>query len=250
MSKNQGDWPMQTSIPRRLLEIEYDNAARDYLRSLPLEHFMEAIPQATQRKITVSSFDLVHVAKPEIQTFSELLIQYEQPTRGKRRKIGQVVPDNMVVVCDEPIKAEGSYNLPLQPKGPFWVFEYVSNGSKRKDYVDSFDKYEKELKVPYYLTFYPDNEELTLYRHNGTKYVTVLPDEHGRYAVPELEMELALLDGWVRYWFRGELLPLPADLLKELNATKKELKEERKARLAAEQEVERLRAQLAARDKQ
>ena len=49
------------------------------------------------------------------------------------------------------------------------------------------------------------------------KYVTVLPNEQGRYPIPELEVEAALLDEWVRFWFRGKLLPLPAELQHELD---------------------------------
>jgi Uma2 family endonuclease len=157
-----------------------------------------------------------------------------------------VVPDNMVVVHDEPIKAEGSYDVPLQPVGPFWVLEYVSKGSERKDYEDNMEKYERHLKVPYYLTFYPDNQEMTLYRHNGRKYVTVKPNGHGRHAIPPLEMEVALLDGWVRFWFRGELLALPADLLRQLDQTRRDLQETRGRLQVAEEEAARLRAELEA----
>ena len=90
----------------------------------------------------------------------------------------------MLVVCEEPIEAGSSYNIPLQPVGPFMVLEYVSKHNKRKDYDDNFKRYERELKVPYYLLFYPDNLDLTLYHHNGRKYVTVLPDDRGRHAIP------------------------------------------------------------------
>ncbi len=225
---------MPTEVPRSHIEMRYYRAAQEYLRSLPLEHFMEATPQATQRAITLASLALVHALWAAFQVFNELLVQY--PLRGKK-KPGQVVPDNMVVVSDEPIQAEGSYDVPLQPLGPFWVLEYVSKSSERKDYDDNMVKYERHLKVPYYLVFYPDNQELTLYRHNKRRYVTVRPNEHGRYPIPPLEMEVALLDGWVRFWFRGELLPLPGDLLKERD-------EERRRRVAAEAEVARLRAEL------
>jgi hypothetical protein len=30
----------------------------------------------------------------------------------------------MVVIHSEPIDAEGSYDVPLQPAGPFWMLEY------------------------------------------------------------------------------------------------------------------------------
>src|SRR5436190_7887422 len=119
------------SVPRIILELQYHRAAEEYLRRLPLEHFMEATPQATQRKITLESLDLVHARRPEVQIFSELLVQYSLP---RRKKLGQVVPDNMIVVHDKPIEAEGSFDVPLQPVPPFWVIEYVSKSNKRKDY--------------------------------------------------------------------------------------------------------------------
>src|SRR5206468_2244526 len=80
---------MATAIPRALLEVRYEAAAQDYLRSLPLEHFMESIGQSTQRKITLESLDLVSARRPDFHVFSELLVQYERPGE---RKPGQVCP--------------------------------------------------------------------------------------------------------------------------------------------------------------
>jgi Uma2 family endonuclease len=100
--------------------------------------------------------------------FNELLVQYPLP---RRKRPGQVVPDDMVVICAKPIEAEGSYDVPLQPVGPHLVLEYVSRSNRRKDYDDNMRKYEHELKVPYYLLFAPDVQELTLYRHTGARYV-------------------------------------------------------------------------------
>jgi Uma2 family endonuclease len=225
---------MSTVKPRALLRIEYEEAAEAYVRSLPLEHFMEATSQARQREITVESLALVHAVRPDIQYFNELLVQYPLPDRGRR---GQIVPDNMVVVCKEPIRAEGSYDLPFQPVGPFWVLEYVSKATRRKDYEDSFKKYEEELRVPYYLLFYPEVQDLTLYRHDGNKYVTVTPNEHSRYAIAELEMEMGLVDGWVRYWHRTALLRLPAELERAAAEANGRAAEERRRREQAEHAV-------------
>jgi hypothetical protein len=261
---------MATRLPLSLLRIRYEEAAEAYLRSLPLEHFMEATAQATQRKITVCSFEIVHADRPELQLFNELLVQYPY---GPDEKIRQVVPDNMLVRHDKPIKADGSFDVPLQPARPFWMMEYVSKHNRRKDYEESFDKYERELKVPYYLLFYPDAQELTLYRHTGRKYVSVKPNGEGLYAVPEVDMELALVEGWVRYWYKGQLLALPADLVRELEQARAQLAEavrlakrekrradrqarraeeearraeqERQARLVVEEENARLRELLA-----
>jgi Uma2 family endonuclease len=227
---------MATDARRALLEGRYYQAAQDYLRSLHPEHFMESAPQATQRKITLESLDLVSAARADVHVYNELLVQY--PRKGKR-KLGQVVPDNMVVVHDGPLNPEGSYDTPLQPAAPFWMLEYVSKSTKRKDYDDNLEKYERELKVPYYLLFQPDVRELTLYRHTGRKYVSVKPNAAERFAVRELELEVALLGGWVRFWLRGELVPLPADLQSELDHARRELAAEREARRAAEQRSEK-----------
>jgi Uma2 family endonuclease len=205
---------MASDLPRPILEVKYDEAARDYLRKLPLEHFMEAITQSTQRQITVESLELVRARRPDVHVFSELLVQYPLP---RRRKLGQIVPDNMVVISNKPIKATTSYNLPLEAVLPFWVMEYVSKGTKRKDYEKSFQKYEQELRVPYYLIFYPDNQELTLFHLQGDKYHSVRPNEQGRYAIPELDLELALVDGWIRFWYQGQMLSLPAQLQQALD---------------------------------
>ena len=182
----------------------------------------------------------------------------QYPVKGEK-KPGQVVPDNMVVLHEGPVEPEGSYDVPLQPARPFMMLEYVSKNTKRKDYDDNMVKYEHQLKVPYYLLFQPDVQELTLYKHNSRKYVSVKPNEHDRLAIPELEMEVAILDEWVRFWFRGELIPLPADLVRQIDEMKKQLAkqgeqlaeqgrqlaEERQARLAAEEELIRLRAEMA-----
>ena len=234
-------------MPKPRTKIDYEAEARAYMRRLPLESFMEAIPSATQREITLESLALLKVRRPDVQVFNELMVQYPRPGR---RKQGQVVPDNMVVLSDQPIRAEGSFSVPDQPARPFWVLEYVSKSNQRKDYVDSFDKYEQDLQVPYYLVFYPDNQDVTLYRHTGKKYVTVKPNKHGRYAIPPLDLEVGLLHGWVRFWYQEELLPLPADLQRDLDEARRRADDEKRRadelqrRLeAAERELSHYRAQ-------
>jgi hypothetical protein len=203
----------------------YADDAAWYVKQLPLEHFMESTAQSTQRKITLESFDLIRAARPEVQCFNELLIQY--PAAGQKHP-ARVVPDNFVVLHPTPLGPLSSFPIETQPAGPFFVLEYVSKHNPRKDYEDNLVRYEQSLRVPYYLIFYPDNEELTLFRLAGGRYTAVHANAAGRYAVPELELEAKLVDGWVRFWFRGELVPLPAELSASLTA-------ERAARLAAEE---------------
>ncbi len=204
-------------VPPLVLEASWDEDARNYMANLPLKHFMESTSQAMQRMITLACLALVVALRSDLYLFNELLIQY--PRTGKRRP-GHVVPDNMLVVSDQPLRAKTSFKTPVEPVGPFWTLEYVSNNNKRKDYEKNFKIYE-DLKIPYYLIFYPDGQELTLYRYNGEKYVSVKPNENQRYAVSELEIEVAILDGWVRFWYKGELLPLPAEWRGELLQARK-----------------------------
>ena len=111
--------------------------------------------------------------------------------------------------------------------------------------------YERELKVPYCALFYPENQELTLCRHNRRKYVIVKPNTHGRYPIPELELELGILQEWMRFWYQGELLPLPANLQRELDeaqrradAAKRRSDELQRRLEAAERELAELRGRL------
>lgn len=175
---------------------------------------MEATTQPTQRKITLESLDLVQARCPRVHLFNELLVQFAVP---RRAKLGQVVPDNMVVLSERPIDAELSFNVPLQPAPPFWVLECVSKNNRRKDYDTSFKKYERQLKVPSDLRFAPNTQELTLYRHNGQRYERVPCNERERCAIPEIDIEVGLLNGWVRFWYQRRLLPLPDELQRELD---------------------------------
>jgi hypothetical protein len=222
-----------------LTERDYQRAAEEYLARLPPEHFMEATPQSTQRRITLGSFDHLRVFRPDVHLFNELLLQYPFGDG-----LGQVVPDNMAVVSEEPIRDTGSFNLPFETARPFLVLEYVSPYSQRKDYKDSFHKYEKELKVPYCLMFYPERQDLRVYRHARGRYQQLKPNAAGRYAIPELELEAGLLHGWVRFWYRGRLLELSSELQQQLDVEKARADREKQRADAAEAELDRLRALL------
>jgi len=231
-----------TPLPKAIIAVSYEEYARQYQRQLRLENYMESDDQATQRAITLACLALVEAVRKDFHVFNEMLIQY--PLGGRKKRPGQVVPDNMVVVSEEPLTAQTSFNTPLEPAGPYWVMEYVSKSSKRKDYEENLKKYEQELKVPYYLTFYPQTQDLTLYQHTGEKYVSVKPNEHGRYALPEVEIEVALLDGWVRYWYQGKLLLLPAELQRGLDDATRRADQEKTRADDLQAEVTRLRALL------
>ena len=219
----------------------YEQAAREYCESLPLEHFMQSTFQTTQCKITLESFDLICAVRPEIHIFSELLVQY-----GPISNLLRVVPDNMVIIYEGEIDATGSYNMHNDEKSkPFLMIEYVSESNKRKDYVDNMLRYERDLHVPYYLLFEPENQVLSLFKMNARKkYVSVKASAEDRFAIPELELEVGILDSWVRYWFRGELQALPVELSEELETTKAALKTAERRLGQSERRAGRVEIQL------
>jgi Uma2 family endonuclease len=204
----------------RMTAADYERTAQEYQASLPLEHYMEATPHATQRAITVASLALYKLRRPVIQYFNELLVQYF--FEGNLR---YVVPDNMLTKDPAPEVDRTSFAVELEAAAIFLILEYVSASSKRKDYQDNFHKYERELKVPYYLIFDPERLDLRLFRNNGEGYVRMEANTHGRYAIEELELEVGLLKGWVRFWHRGELLELPVELQDRLDQKEKQITE-------------------------
>ncbi len=206
----------------RLMELAYDRAAEEYLRSLPLEHFMESTDQSTQREITLESLALVRAVWPEFQVFSELLIQYPRSGR-KGAKPERVVPDNMVVIWPEPLQELKAFHTPLQPVGPTLVMEYVSESNRRKDYEDNLRRYRDDLQVPYYLLFESETRNLVVFHLENGKYEQTEPNASGRLAIPDLDLEVSLVERWVRYWHRGEQLPLPGELLNQLRTKEDQL---------------------------
>ncbi|HEY2909470.1 MAG TPA: Uma2 family endonuclease, partial [Gemmataceae bacterium] len=208
--------------------------------SLPLEHFMESTDQSTQRAITVESLELVAAIRPEFQVFSELLVLYPVAGEDPSRPAG-VVPDNMVILWPTPLAPLRSFNAPLQQARPTLVLEYVAPSNPRKDYEDNRKKYERDLKVPNYLIFEPEKQKLTVLQMKRGRYVAVKPNDAGRLAIPDLELEVAIVDRWVRFWYRGQLLALPGELQSQLKAKETQLKAKDDQLAASRAEVQESR---------
>ena len=226
----------------RLSREFYAEDASAYYKTLPMEHFMEDVGHATQKEITNASFRMIARLRADVHCFSELLVQYPSDEAPYFKR---VIPDNMVVIHSGLIDAKRSYPIQHQPARPFLVIEYISKESENKDSEDNYLIYERELRVPYYLLYDTEEQELNLYKLRRRKldYAEVSANAHGHFAIPELEVELVIHDGWLRYIFRGELMELPDDLMIELKEVKAERDQERMQRLAAEAERDREREQ-------
>lgn len=231
---------MSTPTVRPWSHADYERAAREYEAKLPLEHYMEATPQATQRAITLASLTVVRGRLRGLHIFNELLVQF-----FFEGQIRQVVPDNMVVFGELDERERASFAPDLEKSPPFWMLEYVSPRSHRKDYAENMRVYEQELRVPYYLVFDPERQDLRLFKLNG-QYYQRQPGLQGRLSIPELEVEVAILNRWVRFWFRGRLLGLPDELDARATVVEQALEKalrllrpvvEQKARAAGRQDV-------------
>jgi Uma2 family endonuclease len=232
---------MSTPPRTRMTAEEYAEAARLYLEGLPPEHFMEATTQSQQRAVTVESLTVYHA-----RVFSELLVQYFH--EGNLR---QVVPDNMLILGPVEERERGSWDSELEPGTTiFWTLEYVSPKRRRKDYTDSYRKYEREMLVPYYLTVEHVRNDLRLHRLVEGEYERVEPGRNGRLAVPELGLEVGWLEGWVRFWHKGELLPITAELDEQNRSLRDELRRRDEELLNRDRQIQQRDQQLQERAQQ
>jgi Uma2 family endonuclease len=133
----------------------------------------------------------LRVRIPDVQVFNEILVQYFH--KGKLRRI---VSNNVVLRAGRDPVTRSSFNLKLEEAKPLFILEYVSPHSMRRDYNQRFVRYEKELRVPYCLIFYPEMRDLRVWRHGGRKYERIIPDGLGRHPIPDLELEVALEGDW------------------------------------------------------
>ena len=188
---------------------QYDEAERQYELRETIEDIMESVPQARQRS-SFYGLVMLHSDFPDLGVYNEILILY--PAAGR---IGEVCADNMLVRGDHhdpQTDQRGSFRVALEAGTIFLVAEYVSESNPNKDRPggESFLKYERDLKVAYYLLFdqYDHNQPLRLFHHNGEQYELVPTNSEGRFPIAELFLEAAVIGNMVRYWYRGELLPV------------------------------------------
>ncbi len=197
------------AVAQRVVSAEeFDRAEAEYLEWERQHDMSESEWCFIQRAITVHALSLLKLWHfPSVFVYNEMLLLYPMD-----EGTGRVVPDNFITFNIQPPEdLNNSYRV-TPTKRPFWVLEYVSESSERKDYKESFSKYEEQLQVPYCTLFNPVSKALEMHRHNGVTYDELAKNNRGRYGLPELDLEVGLLEGWVRFWHRGELLPTTEEL--------------------------------------
>jgi Uma2 family endonuclease len=178
----------------------------------------------------------------------DLLVYYVQ---GNPRKF--IVPDAFVVKGIPPGKRR-TYKIWVEGKSPDLVIETTSRKTRKKDMQKKPDLYE-QLGIKEYFLFDPHQEylvpQLQGYRLTPAGYRRIEAGTGGELSSVELGLRLSIKDGLLQFHRldTGERLLSRAERaeweraarLREADAWQRE----EEARLAAEAEVARLRAELA-----
>ena len=91
---------------------------------------------------------------------------------------------------------------------------------------------------------------LKVLQHNGSAYDLVLANDQGRFPVPELDLEIALKGDLIRYWHKGELLPIPQEVAELLAERDRTIAETSDQLAEKDQQLAQTADQLAEKDQQ
>ena len=117
-----------------------------------------------------------------------------------------------------------SYVMWQEVIAPLIVVEYVSgDGSEERDrtpYSGKLWVYEQAIRATYYAIWDPQQLRLEVFELVRAHYQPMAPNEHSRFLIPEMELELGVWEGeyqnhpghWLRGWdLNGRILPSPEE---------------------------------------
>jgi hypothetical protein len=115
--------------------------------------------------------------------------------------------------------------------------------------------YEKGIRIPYYGIHLFGTDELEMYHLEDVRYKAMSPNEHGRFLIPPMRVELGIWHGffagtetnWLRWWdLQGNMLLTGAERAKkEAESAEKEKERAEKEAERAEKEAERAEKEAA-----
>jgi Uma2 family endonuclease len=217
--------------------------------------------------------DVYHIHQPDLlsQTFrppaypwqrvfcaSDLNIYYDpnNPIWHKRPDWFGVVGVNYLYGEEEEMRH--SYVVWQERVSPVLIVELLSDATVEEDQgvarakpggpATKWDVYERILQVPYYVVYGRKHREVSVYRHNGQKYLPA-PFENDRFWMPEIKLGLGLWQGvfknikhpWLRFFDeQGQWLPTPEEQQRDRADREKARADREKAR------ADRLAAKLRA----
>jgi len=161
-----------------------------------------------------------------------------------------IVPDVLAVMdCDPDLEVD-TWNVAVQKRGIDLVYEVRNQGKKHKDLVENVVDYAR-LRIPEYFSFDVRSKVLRgwhLPTPRSRAYQPILP-QGGYLASGVLALELAVIDGRVRFFASGALVPTTGELIARLqemvDRTQLAANESQQAAAAATDRAARLTASLA-----
>lgn len=158
-------------------------------------------------------------------------------TKGDPKAV--VSPDTYVVKGVAQAQRDTYMLWEHEGRAPCFVLEITSKSTRQQDLGEKMSRYRDDLEVPEYFLFDPRGEWipelLRGFRLEQGVYQPIAPNEDGRLPSQELGLELATLEGHVRYYLpdSGEPLPTTTERAEAAEAELARLREEN-ARLKSE----------------
>jgi hypothetical protein len=168
-------------------------------------------------------------------------------------------PDWVLVPSVQPLpegEMRRSYTPQIEGDIPAIVMEFISETEGSEYSINPhypYGKwyfYERILKVPVYGLFHPKTGELDVHRLMGSQYEQLLPNEHNRYWIEEINLFLGVWRGqkakttatWLRWWDQGgELLLWGCE---QVEAERQRAEQERQRAEQEQQRAEQAEQQL------
>ena len=128
-----------------------------------------------------------------------------------------IVPDVLAVMdCDPDLEVD-TWNVAVQKRGIDLVYEVRNQGKKHKDLVENVVDYAR-LRIPEYFSFDVRSKVLRAWHlptPRSRVYQPVLP-QRGYLASGVLGLDLAVVDGRVRFFASGAMVPTTGELIARL----------------------------------
>ena len=185
--------------------------------------------------------------QPDVYIMGNDFLHYKEGDRT-----AYISPDCYVVFGMTPKPPRQNFKIWEEGISPAVVFEMTSKETWRVDEGKKYLTYRDILKVSEYYRFDPKGEYLTPKLRGdfliNEEYQSVPLDANGRIFSPALGLEIGFIGTELRFYdpHTGVALLSPRETTLALEATERQLEIERKLRFQSEQEIERLRAEIAA----
>jgi Uma2 family endonuclease len=173
----------------------------DILDAMPIEEFMSEGTEHSDAKraaVGVLRRFFAHGRRAGFVA-PELAVLYP----GER----SFVPD-LVVVLDVEVRHRLAWVVMDEGRGPDFVLEIRNKGRRAKDYTRNVPWFAR-LGIPEYFIYEIQRREIAGFRladPEATTYTPIIP-QAGRYASQILELDLAVVDGRLRFYTSGAELP-------------------------------------------